>query len=114
MVTRPITVTLLIRCVPRPIRTPGPTTQNGPIRTSSSSSARGSTAALCSTWMGMFRRSVDGMGLGRFAQAFLDAAFGEQGFDEFSVQAMTALVGNEMSDQVAARQGQVAHQVQGL
>ena len=51
IVTRPMIVTLLTRCVPRPMRAFGPTTQNGPIRTSSSSSARGSTTAVGSTWM---------------------------------------------------------------
>src|SRR6267142_419255 len=55
IVTRPMIVTLLISCVPRPMRALCPTTQNGPIRTSSSSSARGSTTALGSTWVGMVK-----------------------------------------------------------
>ena len=47
-------------------------------------------------------------GLRDFAVIFFEAAFVEEDFDELGVEAVAAFVGDEIADQVAARQGQIA------
>src|SRR4051812_29085854 len=133
IVTRPMIVTLLISCVPRPMRALGPTTQNGPIRTSSSSSARGSTAAVGSTWVGITFQipsskfqvlnqhsgnlkpetwNLKLSGLTRSTHSLFNPSFFQQHLHQLGVQAVAALVRNDVPDQVAAGQGQVANQVE--
>ncbi len=50
--------------------------------------------------------------LGCFADAFFDAALGEKDLYQLSVQAVAALVGDEVAHQLAAGQCYVANQIE--
>src|SRR5262245_17316139 len=65
MLVRPVTTTWLISLTPRASFTSGPTTQKGPISTSSASSAPGSTIAVgCTLELGIIRIQNHGADLG--------------------------------------------------
>src|SRR5580704_13479403 len=112
-------VTLFSSRVPRPMWTSGPITENGPISTSQSISARG--------WIDTFSAMNPAIPLLLESLSFkrgsllrgpapgLDHFFLVQKRPhQFRVQPMSTAIGDDVADHVAARQGQIADQVQRL
>src|SRR4051794_7454251 len=52
--------------------------------------------------------------LRRLAVEFFETAFNEEEFDKLGVEAVAAFVRDEMADEVAASEGQVADEIEGL
>src|SRR5690606_7395813 len=117
----PIRVTLLSSRVPRPRETSGPTVQKGPISTSSSIWARGSTQAVVAMLVAIVGKTPWLIGCpGGFSSGLAprggNALFflAEDGLDECRVELMPTAVGHHVGDQGTSGEGQVSHHVEHL